>query len=205
MSGDVAASIYPLVQTNSMSHIAVQCESGLATTILHPLYKSPKSSLRNLSASFSGSFGDVQVCFPSTWEGEIISHLITGRVRHEWEGLQVLEEGSTFRASSGIGGQLYIEGAFMNVQLMAKIVAGSSREERLRRERERVPAVPGTPEMHREAGTRESIPVLDSPEDGQRREDEVEDDDDWIVVVDEDGAQKLTRRPPPTYEEAMMM
>ena len=144
--------------------------------------------------------------FPSTWEGEIISRLMSGRTRHEWEGLRILEEGSCFRASNGNGaGQLYIRGLSTNVELMATRVAGLLKEEKLWQERERVLVVPGAPGSPREAGPQESTAVHDSPEKGLQRHEEVDDDDDdWTIVEDEHGDQMAAETPPPSYEDAVM-
>ena len=210
MSGKIDASIYPLVQANNArSDIDVRYVSGSASVTLYPLFNSPQSSIKALSARFSSASGKLEVRFPTTWEGEIISRLKSGKFRHDWEGLRVLEEGRNFRASNGNGGgQLYIEGASSNVELRATTVAFFAmpffaRGENWGQEREHVPAVPGTPGSRREVGTQTSNPVHDSPEEGPQRKGEAEDDDDWTVISDEDGAPEVTRQSLPSYEDAV--
>ena len=109
MSGNIAASVYPLGQPSSMSLVDIQCTSGSASMTLHPIVNDPQASLRNLSTNFRGSSGGLSIRFPSTWEGEVISHLSNGSVRHAWEDLRVVNDGLRFRATKGNGsGQLNI-------------------------------------------------------------------------------------------------
>ena len=178
--------------------------SGSVSVMLHPLVKNPQSGLRALSAKFSSISGQFKICFPSTWEGEIISRLMSGRLRHEWEGLRILEEGSCFRASNGNGtGQLYIKGMSTNVVLMATRIAGLLREKKPRQERERVPAVPGMSGLRIEAGPQESNAVHDSPEKGLQLPEEGDDDDDWTIIENDHGAQVAAGTPPPSYVDAV--
>ena len=182
MSGNIGASLYPLAQPSSMSHVDVSCISGSASMVLHPCITSPRSSLRTLSTDLRSSSGAMKIRFPATWEGEIVSHLTSGRVRHEWEGLRVLKDGPRFTATKGHGsGKLNIWGDSMNVELVGDRMPDLPREEEEEKveEREREP---------------------DSPKEEERQVEE--DDDDWTVVGDEDGGQELVKRPPPTYEDA---
>lgn len=129
MSGNIAASLYPLGQPSSMSHVDVRCMSGSTSLILHPYVNSPQASLRTLSTDFRGASGGLEVCFPSTWEGEVMSHLNSGTVTHGWEGLRVLREGPRFTATKGNGlGQLNIWGSAVNVDLVALRVPDLPRE-----------------------------------------------------------------------------
>ena len=96
---------------------------------LHPYIDSPQASLRTLSTDFRGSSGGLRIQLPSTWEGEVTSHLSNGRVRHEWEGLRVLEDGPMFRAMKGNGlGKLNIWGNSMNVELVGERMPDLPRE-----------------------------------------------------------------------------
>ena len=96
---------------------------------LHPYIDSPQASLRTLSTDFRGSSGGLRIQLPSTWEGEVTSHLSNGRVRHEWEGLRVLKDGPMFRAMKGNGlGKLNIWGSSMNVELVGERMPDLPRE-----------------------------------------------------------------------------
>lgn len=120
----------------------------------------------------------------------MISHLNNGRVKHEWEGLQVLKDGPSFTAVKGSGvAQLNIWGSSMNVELVGERVPGLPREGEVRGEGECVPVVPGMGALRRRVEVRED-------------EEEEETDDDWTIVGDEDGAREVVKRPPPTYEDA---
>lgn len=175
--------------------------------ILHPYINSPQASLRSLSMDFRGSSGALKVHLPSTWEGEVISHLSSGRVRHEWEGLRVLQDGPKFTAMKGNGlGQLNIWGNSMNVELVGERmhgVSGLTIQGQVKGEGERVPIVPCMPELPREAEVRKQTELVPNLPTEAEWLDEEEIDDDWTVVGDEDGVQEVTKRPPPTYEDAM--
>ena len=195
MSGNISASLYPLKQSGPMSHIDVRCMSGFASTILHPYVPNPQGPLRALSADFRGSSSQLKVRFPSTWEGEVLSHLTSGRVRYQWPGLRILKDGPGFRATNGNGpGKLNIQGNSMDVELLGETAPGLPNDEGVRQGGQpvpvAVPVAPGVPDLHTEAEVR-----------GERIGDD--DDDDWTIVGDEDGAQEATRNPPPSYDDAM--
>ncbi|CAF9925073.1 MAG: hypothetical protein ALECFALPRED_002896 [Alectoria fallacina] len=164
MSGNIAASLYPLRQPRSMSHVDIRCMSGSTSLILHPYVDSPRASLRTLSTDFRGSSGGLNVRFPSTWEGEVMSHLNSGRVRYEWEGLRVLKDGPRFRATKGNGlGQLNIWASSMNVELVGERMPVSPREVAVH-EVKRVPGSLREVEVHEEgagmSGSPREIEVL---------------------------------------------
>ncbi|CAD6572673.1 MAG: hypothetical protein ASARMPREDX12_005361 [Alectoria sarmentosa] len=174
MSGNIAASVYPLRRPSSMSHVDVRCMSGSTSLILHPYLDNPRASLRTLTTDFRGSSGGLHVRLPSTWEGAVMSHLNSGRVRHEWEGLRVLKDGPRFAATKGNGlGQLNIWASSMDVELVGERMPVSPREVEVH-EVKRVPGSLRAVEVHEEgAGTsgspreievlgRESVPVLPS-------------------------------------------
>lgn len=193
MTGSIAASLYPLGQPSSKSHVDVRCMSGSTSITLHPCVSCPQAGLRGISTDFRGSSGGLKVRFPSTWEGEVISHLNNGRVKHEWEGLQVLKDGPSFTAVKGSGvAQLNIWGSSMNVELVGERVPGLPREGEARGEGECVPVVPGMGALRRRVEVRED----------EGEEEEEGTDDDWTIVGDEDGAREVVKRPPPTYEDA---
>ena len=120
---------------------------------------------------------------------------MSGRVRHRWEGLNVLVEGPEFRARKGVGGgRVSIDGSSLDVELVAQQVPAVPRGEERAGE-----SVPSVPREEEQAG--ESVP--DVPRGEERRDEGVNDDDDeWTIIGDEDGAQHVTRRPPPSYEDA---
>lgn len=171
--------------------------------VLNPYVNDPKASIRALSINYRGSSGRLKVQFPSTWEGEAISHLNKDRVRHNWEGLHVKNDNSRFAAIKGNGpGKLNIFGHSVNVELVGECMPSLRRETEVK-EGERVPVVHGMPGLRREVDVQEqggSMP--DSPKEEGWQEAEG-DDDDWTIVGDEDGAQEVMKRPPPTYEDAM--
>lgn len=220
MSGMIDVSLYPLSQPGSMSHVDLMCISGSTSMVLNPYVNDPKASIRALSINYRGSSGRLKVQFPSTWEGEVISHLNKDRVRHNWDGLHVKNDNSRFAAIKGNGpGKLNIFGHSVNVELVGERMPSLPRETEVKEEGERVPAlakemevkeegervpvVHGMPGLRREVDVQEqggSMP--DSPKEAEWQEAEG-DDDDWTIVGDEDGAQEVTKRPPPTYEDAM--
>lgn len=131
MSGNLIASLYPIGHPTS-SHLDIRNLSGSTSLTLNPNVPNPRTILRALSADLRGGSGAFRVRFPSSWEGEVVSHLSGGPggrgggIRHEWEGLRVLREGHLFRAVNGNGGagrgeggkQLNISGSSMNVELV---------------------------------------------------------------------------------------
>ena len=182
-----------------MSNVDVRSVSGSTSFILHPFVNDPGTSLKTLSADFRGVSGNLKIYFPSTWEGEIDSLLKSGRVRHMWEGLQVLKDGSNFRATTGNGsGHLNIQGTSMSVELVGEKVPGLPIADL---SGDRVPVVPGMSGSRTEAKERHGD-LNPNLEDEKRLKQAPEDDDDWTIVGDEDGVEKLERRPPPSYEDA---
>ena len=113
----------------------------------------------------------------------MISNVNKDRVSHEWEGLQVLENGTYFTAINGNGpGRLSFSSSTGNVELV------------------------GTP--HSPGGTEVQKGELkpDMPREGGRQqttEENDEDEDDWTIVENEDGGQEANKRPPPSYDDAM--
>lgn len=151
---------------------------------------------------FRGGSGALRVRVPSTWEGEVISQLTSGNLKHDWEGLRVLTNGPKFTATKGNGlGQLKIWGSSMNVELMAEPMGGLIGlpvEGQVKEEGESVPGVPAllSEVQVQEEGRR--LPNSAKKEEWQNDEEE----DDWTVVGDEDGGEQVTRRPPPNYNDA---
>ena len=106
------------------------------------------------------------------------------RVRHEWEGLRVLENGTNFTAIKGDGlGRLNFSSLTGSVELV------------------------GTPHSPGETEVQKGELKPDVPREGERQqmteEDEDKDEDDWTIVENEDGGQEVTKRPPPSYDDAM--
>ena len=151
---------------------------------------------------FRGGAGALRVRVPSTWEGEVISQLTSGNLKHDWEDLRVLTNGPKFTATKGNGlGQLKIWGSAMNVELMAEPMGGLFGlpvEGQVKEEGESVPVIPAllSEVQVQEEGRR--LPNLAKKEEWQNDEE----DDDWTVVGDEDGGEQVMRRPPPNYNDA---
>ena len=151
---------------------------------------------------FRGGSGALRVRVPSTWEGEVISQLTSGNLKHDWEDLRVLTNGPKFTATKGNGlGQLKIWGSSMNVELMAEPMGGLTGllvEGQVKEKGENVPVVPAllSEVQVQEEGRR--LPNLAKKEEWQNDEEE----DDWTVVGDEDEGEQVTRRPPPNYNDA---
>ena len=105
------------------------------------------------------------------------------RVRHEWEGLRVLENGTNFTAIKGDGlGRLNFSSLTGNVELV------------------------GTPHSPGETELQKGELKPDVPREGEQRQTTEEDDEeenDWTIVENEDGGQEVTKRPPPSYDDAM--
>ena len=92
---------------------------------LHPYVDSPQDKLRTLDAICHSSSGRLKIRFPSTWEGSVTSGVRKDRVRHEWEGLRVLESETFFNAIKGNGiGRLVITGPTAGVELVGESVPG---------------------------------------------------------------------------------
>lgn len=193
MSGNINVSLYPLIQPGSMSHVDVRCMSGSTSMVIHPYIKTPGASL---ITDFYGRSGRLKVHIPSTWEGEVTAHLHKGRVRYDWEGLQVLSDSRRFAAVKGNGQEkLNIHGQGLNVELTGECMLSLPREaevkegelvpgpaKEVKREGERVPVVHGMPGLRRKVDMQgKGEPVADLPIEEEWQEVE-EDDDDWTIV-----------------------
>lgn len=224
MSGNITASLYPLGPPSSMSHVDVRCMSGSTSLVLHPYVKSPQASLRTLSTDFRGGSGGLKIRFPPTWEGEVISHLNVGSVRHEWEGLRVLRDGPRFTATKGSGlGQLNIWGSSMDVELVGERMLVLPMEAEVHEEGARMPSLPSefdVQEGERVSGSSSSEAEVqeegernpDSPkaeegqEEGERvaglpKEEQWQEEGDDDDNDDEDDWTVVARQPMPNYEE----
>lgn len=177
MSGNINVSLYPLIQPGSMSHVDVRCMSGSTSMVIHPYIKTPGASL---ITDFYGRSGRLKVHIPSTWEGEVTAHLHKGRVRYDWEGLQVLSDSRRFAAVKGNGQEkLNIHGQGLNVELTGECMLSLPREAEVK-EGELVPGP--AKEVKREVDMQgKGEPVADLPIEEEWQEVE-EDDDDWTIV-----------------------
>ena len=112
----------------------------------------------------------------------MISNVNKDRVRHEWEGLRVLESERNFTAIKGDGwDRLNISSSTGNVELV------------------------GTPHSPGETKVQKGELKPDVPREGERQQtgEEDDDEDDLTVVENEDGGREATKRPPPSYDDAM--
>ena len=184
---------------------------------------------------FRGGSGGLKVCFPTTWEGEVMSHLKSGTVRHEWEGLRVLRDGPRFTATKGNGlGQLNIWGSAVNVELVAERGPNLPREVEGKEGSKLVPILPrevevkeGEPDLSVEMGIEEegerepvtpSMPSLpreaEMQEEGDRmldlpKKDEGQegddDDDDDWTIVKEEDGAQEVTRRPMPSSKELRM
>lgn len=122
VGGNIHACLYPVGSTSTPSHIDVRNASGSTQLMLYPHIKQPAAPLRMVSGEYYGTTGSLNIVYPLTWEGNIISKMNNGMVKHHWPGLRVVRGGPRFTAKKGdaIGlfGEISIHGKGMEVNLM---------------------------------------------------------------------------------------
>lgn len=98
-----------------------------------------------------------------------MSHLNSGTVRHEWEGLRVLRDGPRFTATKGNGlGQLNIWGSAVNVELVAERVPDLPRKVEGEEGSKHVPALPKEVELKEEERVPDPSVEVEMEEEGER-------------------------------------
>lgn len=122
VAGNINAYLHPVGPMNTPSHIDIRNASGSTQLTLYPHLKTPSVPLRTISGDYHGTTGSLNIVHPLTWEGDIISKMSRGMVKHHWPGLRVIRGGPRFTAKKGeavgLVGELVIHGKGMEVNLM---------------------------------------------------------------------------------------
>ena len=122
VSGNISVRLHPVGPTSTPSTIDVRNASGSTQLTLYPHLKQPSAPLRMIGGDYHGTTGSLNIVYPLTWEGEIVSKMSKGMVKHQWPGLRVFRAGPRFTAKKGdaVGmfGEIGIHGKGMEVNLM---------------------------------------------------------------------------------------
>lgn len=92
LSGSVSAALHPCGDPAIRSSLSSNVASGATRITVHRSRTHPTSPLRKLYASHHQQSGPLRLHYPAQWEGTIAGETMSGAVRIEWPGVDIISD-----------------------------------------------------------------------------------------------------------------